>query len=84
MNYIGIFLNFQGHDKDVRSICWDVCGEYLVSVSQDSTRIWSLVMGGKCVHELHSGGRDFASCTFHPAYSQVVAVGTYQVLIAAL
>ncbi|KAK4439956.1 Transcriptional corepressor LEUNIG [Sesamum alatum] len=70
----------EGHAKDVRSICWDVCGTYLVSVSEDSARIWSLAMGGKCVHELQSGGNKFASCTFHPAYSQVVAVGSYQTI----
>ncbi|KAL0398576.1 UNVERIFIED_CONTAM: Transcriptional corepressor LEUNIG, partial [Sesamum radiatum] len=49
-------------------------GTYLVSVSEDSARIWSVASGGKCVHELQSGGNKFASCTFHPAYSQVVAV----------
>ncbi|XP_057764479.1 transcriptional corepressor LEUNIG_HOMOLOG-like [Salvia miltiorrhiza] len=69
---------FEGHEKDVCTVCWDICGEYLVSTSEDSTRIWSIVSGGKCIHELASCGRDFSSCTFHPAYSQVVAVGSYQ------
>ncbi|KAH6773689.1 hypothetical protein C2S52_003405 [Perilla frutescens var. hirtella] len=69
---------FEGHEEDVRALCWDVCGEYLVSTSQDSARIWSIQSGGKCIHELPSSGRDFASCTFHPAYSQVVAVGSYE------
>ncbi|KAL0353069.1 UNVERIFIED_CONTAM: Transcriptional corepressor LEUNIG [Sesamum angustifolium] len=73
-----IHHRFQGHAEDVRSICWDVCGTYLVSVSEDSARIWSVASGGKCVHQLQSGGNKFASCTFHPAYSQVVAVGSYQ------
>ncbi|XP_011096320.1 transcriptional corepressor LEUNIG-like [Sesamum indicum] len=73
-----IHHRFEGHAKDVRSLCWDVCGAYLVSVSEDSARIWSVASGGKCVHELKSGGNKFASCTFHPAYSQVVAVGSYQ------
>ncbi|KAI3456250.1 hypothetical protein Pfo_012913 [Paulownia fortunei] len=73
-----IQYRFEGHAKDILSICWDICGQYLVSVSEDSARIWSLVSGGKCVHELHSGGNKFASCTFHPAYAQVVAVGSYQ------
>ncbi|KAL8460458.1 hypothetical protein ACS0TY_032125 [Phlomoides rotata] len=69
---------FKGHEKEIRSMCWDVCGEYLVSTSKDSTRIWSLVTGGKCIHELHIGGVDFTSCTFHPGYTQVVAIGSYQ------
>ncbi|XP_047981706.1 transcriptional corepressor LEUNIG_HOMOLOG-like [Salvia hispanica] len=73
-----IRYRFEGHEKDVRTICWDVCGEYLVSTSQDSTRIWSIVSGGKCIHELPACGREFSSCTFHPAYSQVVAVGSYE------
>lgn len=69
---------------EVRTLCWDVCGEYLVSTSQDSARIWSIVAGGKCIQELLSSGRDFASCTFHPAYSQVVAVGSYEVLASLM
>lgn len=50
-----------------------------MSASQDSCRIWSIVSGGKCIHVLPSTAGDFASCTFHPAYSQVVAVGSYEV-----
>lgn len=71
---------FEGHEKDIRSLCWDVCGDYLVSASEDSTRIWSLLSAGKSIHHLNLAGTDFTSCTFHPAYSQVVAIGSYQVL----
>lgn len=35
--------------------------------------------GGKCIHELHSNGNKFQSCTFHPGYSQLLIIGGYQV-----
>ncbi|XP_070051673.1 transcriptional corepressor LEUNIG-like [Nicotiana tomentosiformis] len=56
---------FEGHVRDVRSICWDMSGNFLASVSEDSARIWC-VSGGKCLHELCSSGNKFQSCTFHP------------------
>ncbi|GMP72416.1 hypothetical protein CsSME_00030464 [Camellia sinensis var. sinensis] len=68
------------HVKEVRSICWDTSGKYIVSVSEDSARVWSVVSGGKSTHVLHSNGNKFESCTFHPAYSQVLVIGSYQTL----
>ncbi|THG15037.1 hypothetical protein TEA_004489 [Camellia sinensis var. sinensis] len=68
------------HVKEVRSICWDTSGKYIVSVSEDSARVWSVVSGGKSTHVLHSNGNKFESCTFHPAYSQVLVIGSYQSL----
>ncbi|KAK8682047.1 hypothetical protein V6N13_054444 [Hibiscus sabdariffa] len=68
----------KGHDEDVLSICWDPCGEYIASISENSARVWS-VLGGECLHELRSTGNKFQSCTFHPAYSQLLVIGGYQV-----
>lgn len=70
----------QGHTKEVHSVCWDVNGEYLASVSQDSVRVWSLA-SGECTHELGSSGNKFHSCVFHPNYSTLLVVGGYQVII---
>ncbi|XP_039004637.1 transcriptional corepressor LEUNIG_HOMOLOG-like [Hibiscus syriacus] len=69
----------KGHNKEVLSICWDPCGKYIASISEDSARVWS-VSGGECLHELRSTGNKFQSCTFHPAYSQFLVIGGYQCL----
>ncbi|GMI82353.1 LEUNIG_homolog, MUCILAGE-MODIFIED 1 [Hibiscus trionum] len=69
----------KGHNKEVLSICWDPCGKYIASISEDSARVWS-VSGGECLHELRSTGNKFQSCTFHPAYSQLLVIGGYQCL----
>ncbi|CAK9181830.1 unnamed protein product [Ilex paraguariensis] len=55
-------------------------GKYIASVSEDGARIWSIVSGAKCIYELPSNGNKFESCTFHPVYSQLLVVGSYQTL----
>ncbi|KAK8692630.1 hypothetical protein V6N13_076086 [Hibiscus sabdariffa] len=69
----------KGHNKEILSICWDPCGKYIASISEDSARVWSL-SSGECLHELRSTGNKFQSCTFHPAYSQLLVIGGYQCL----
>ncbi|KAE8656405.1 Detected protein of confused Function [Hibiscus syriacus] len=69
----------KGHDKDVLSICWDPCGKYIASISEDSARVWS-VSGGEWLHDLFSTGNKFQSCTFHPTYSQLLVIGGYQII----
>ncbi|KAK3010234.1 hypothetical protein RJ639_010806 [Escallonia herrerae] len=73
-------LQLKGHVKDVRSICWDTTGKYIAAVSEDSAQIWSTVSGGNCIHEFHSNGNKFESCTFHPGYSQMLVIGCYKAL----
>ncbi|KAL6197174.1 hypothetical protein ACLB2K_032786 [Fragaria x ananassa] len=73
------FSKGSGHVEDVLSICWDTSGKYLASVSEDSARIWS-ASSGKCIHELHSNGNKFQSCTFHPGYSLLLIIGCNQSL----
>ncbi|KAK9268153.1 hypothetical protein L1049_010595 [Liquidambar formosana] len=70
----------KGHVKEIHSIVWDTSGKYIASVSEDSARVWSAMSGGKCIHELHSNGNNFQSCTFHPGYSQFLVIGGYQSL----
>ncbi|KAG9446894.1 hypothetical protein H6P81_013022 [Aristolochia fimbriata] len=72
-------LTLQGHTKEVHSVCWDLNGEYLASVSQDSVRVWSIA-SGDCIHELSSSGNKFHSCVFHPTYPTLLVVGGYQSL----
>ncbi|KAL5711763.1 hypothetical protein ACHQM5_014006 [Ranunculus cassubicifolius] len=72
-------LALQGHTKEVHSVCWDVNGDYLASVSQDSVRVWSIA-SGECIHELNSNGNKFHSCVFHPSYSTLLVIGGYQSL----
>ncbi|CAN4084085.1 unnamed protein product [Withania somnifera] len=69
----------QGHIKDIRSICWDIGGNFLASVSEDSARIWS-VSEGTCLYELFSSGNKFQSCTFHPGYPLVLVIGSLEFL----
>uniref|UniRef100_A0A2P2MFR3 WD-repeat protein n=1 Tax=Rhizophora mucronata TaxID=61149 RepID=A0A2P2MFR3_RHIMU len=69
----------KGHSTEVHSICWDVNGEYLSSVSQESVKVWSLA-SGDCIHELSSSGNNFHSCVFHPSYSTLLVIGGYQSL----
>ncbi|KAL7196192.1 hypothetical protein ACSBR1_036243 [Camellia fascicularis] len=70
----------KGHDKEVRSICWDISGKYMAFVSEDSAQIWSIVSGGKCVHVFHSNGIKFESGAFHPGYSQLMVIGSYKAI----
>ncbi|XP_077229855.1 transcriptional corepressor LEUNIG_HOMOLOG-like isoform X2 [Tasmannia lanceolata] len=72
--------SLQGHTKEVHSVCWDASGDYLASVSQDSVRVWSILGGGECIHELSSNGNKFHSCVFHPSFSSLLVVGGYQSL----
>lgn len=72
-------LTLQGHPSEVHSLLWDTTGDYLVSVSLESVRVWSMT-SGECVHELNSSGNKFHSCVFHPGYSTLLVIGGYQSL----
>lgn len=77
----GNFLfDLKGHHSEVRSISWDVTGKYIASVGEESARFWSVVTGRQCIHEIHSKGNNFQSCTFHPGYPLLVVIGSYQSL----
>uniref|UniRef100_A0A803LQ00 Uncharacterized protein n=1 Tax=Chenopodium quinoa TaxID=63459 RepID=A0A803LQ00_CHEQI len=73
-------FDLKGHQCEVRSICWDVTGNYLASVSEESVRLWSIVSGGRCIYELLSKGHSFQSCTFHPGDPMLLIIGSYQFL----
>ncbi|KAK2984343.1 hypothetical protein RJ640_026967 [Escallonia rubra] len=66
--------SFQGHSGVVNYLCWDLNGDYLASVSEDSVKVWSLA-SGECIHELNSSGNQFHSCVFHPSYSALLVIG---------
>ncbi|KAG1335520.1 transcriptional corepressor LEUNIG [Cocos nucifera] len=74
--------SLEGHTKHVDSVCWDPTGQFVVSVSEDSVRVWSLGSGneGECVHELSCNGNKFHSCVFHPSYPSLLVIGCYQSL----
>ncbi|KAK4347738.1 hypothetical protein RND71_034077 [Anisodus tanguticus] len=69
----------QGHARDIRSFCWDMSGNYLASVSEDSARIWS-ISNEKCICELVSSDHMFQSCTFRPGYAMVLVIGSNELL----
>ncbi|KAL3522293.1 hypothetical protein ACH5RR_015127 [Cinchona calisaya] len=75
-----ITCQLKGHAKDIRSFCWDTSGKYIAAVSEDSARMWTINSSGRCIYELHHSGDQFESCTFHPGYSQLMVIGTYQTL----
>ncbi|KAA8550638.1 hypothetical protein F0562_002322 [Nyssa sinensis] len=66
--------SFQGHSEVVIYLCWDLSGDYLASVSEESVKVWSLA-SGECIHELSSNGNQFHSCVFHPSYSALLVIG---------
>ncbi|KAJ1282326.1 hypothetical protein BS78_03G043200 [Paspalum vaginatum] len=70
---------FENHTKNVDSLCWDPTGEYVVSVSEDTVKVWSL-NEKSCVNELNCSGRKFWSCAFHPTYPSLLIIGCYQSL----
>uniref|UniRef100_A0A5B7AH06 Putative STY-L protein n=1 Tax=Davidia involucrata TaxID=16924 RepID=A0A5B7AH06_DAVIN len=66
--------SFQGHSGVVNYLCWDLNGDYLASVSEESVKVWSLA-SGECIHELSSNGNQFHSCVFHPSYTALLVIG---------
>ncbi|KAK7388758.1 hypothetical protein VNO78_23585 [Psophocarpus tetragonolobus] len=88
-NFISIFdvetlgcrLKLQGHNNLVRSVCWDLSGKFLASLSDDMVRVWTVGSGGKgeCIHELNASGNKFNTCVFHPLYPLLV-IGCYETL----
>ncbi|PPD86465.1 hypothetical protein GOBAR_DD16596 [Gossypium barbadense] len=68
--------SLQGHTKLIHSVCWDLSGELLASVSEDSVRVWSFRSGseGECVHELSCNGNKFHSCVFHPTSPSLLSL----------
>ncbi|KAK4408217.1 Transcriptional corepressor LEUNIG [Sesamum angolense] len=65
---------FPGHSGVVNYLCWDLNGDLLASVSEDSIKVWSLA-SAECIHELNSNGNQFHSCVFHPSYSALLVIG---------
>ncbi|MCH92564.1 transcriptional corepressor LEUNIG-like, partial [Trifolium medium] len=68
----------RGHVKYICSLCWDVTGQTIASVSEDGLRVWSLSMGGQCLYHYPSKGKMFKSVIFHPRYRNVLVVGGFQ------
>lgn len=66
--------SFQAHSGVLNYLCWDLNGEYLASVSEESVKVWSLA-SGECIHELTSNENQFHSCVFHPSYSTLLVIG---------
>jgi len=74
------------HTKPVHSVCWDVSGDFLASVIEDSVQVGNLGMGsdGECVYELNCNGNNFHTCVFHPNYPSLMFIGCYQVIVSAV
>lgn len=72
---------FEGHTEHVDSLCWSPSGDYVVSTSEDTVKVWSVNTGNEnCVQELNSTGSKFHACAFHPKYPSLLIVGCYQSL----
>nr|KYP55670.1 Transcriptional corepressor LEUNIG [Cajanus cajan] len=71
---LGCRLKLQGHNNVIRSMCWDLSGKHLASLSDDLVRVWNVGSGGKgeCMHELNASGNKFSTCVFHPFYPLLV------------
>nr|XP_043623412.1 transcriptional corepressor LEUNIG-like [Erigeron canadensis] len=72
----------KSHTSNVQSICWDFSGELLISVSEDSLKIWRMDSGGKadCIRELSVSGKRFHCATFHPIHPSIVIIGCHKSL----
>ncbi|VAH58284.1 unnamed protein product [Triticum turgidum subsp. durum] len=71
---------FEGHTEHVDSLCWSPTGDYVVSTSEDTVKVWSVNSGNEnCVQELNSTGSKFHACAFHPKYPSLLIIGCYQV-----
>ncbi|CAM6102206.1 unnamed protein product [Calypogeia fissa] len=73
------------HTKPVNNLCWSASGDFLVSLTEDYVRVWSVgssnLEGGersKCMHELSCKEKVFQSCVFHPTYPSLLVIGCYQ------
>jgi WD40 repeat protein len=70
-----ILNKFEGHTKEIKSICWDGSGSFVASVSEDNARLWC-VSSGRCVHTLNVEDYFFESCIFHPLYQDVLVIAS--------
>ncbi|KAK4781248.1 hypothetical protein SAY87_017354 [Trapa incisa] len=72
----------QGHKSTIRTLCWDLTGDHLVSLSDDLVQVWAIgsSIKGELVHQLNSNGKKFHSCVFHPTQPSVLIIGSYQTL----
>ncbi|KAL2961971.1 hypothetical protein AAZX31_17G116300 [Glycine max] len=78
---LGCRLKLQGHNNLVRSVCWDLSGKFLASLSDDMVRVWNVASGGKgeCIHELKDCRNKFSTCVFHPFYPLLV-IGCHETI----
>ncbi|XP_027330121.1 transcriptional corepressor LEUNIG-like isoform X2 [Abrus precatorius] len=78
---LGCKLQLQGHNDPVKSVCWDLSGKYMASLSGDLVRVWTVGSGGKgeWLHELNASENKFNTCAFHPFYP-VLVIGCRETL----
>ncbi|KAE9601854.1 putative transcription factor WD40-like family [Lupinus albus] len=80
---LGCILKLQGHDNNVRSVCWESSGKHLASLSDDLVKVWTVGSGskGECIHELNAtSANKFITCVFHPFYPLLV-IGCHETLL---
>ncbi|XP_076883322.1 transcriptional corepressor LEUNIG-like [Bidens hawaiensis] len=76
----------EGHNMDVKSVCWDPTGAPLASVSRDRARVWDLAHNKKTSYyellsgEMPTGSRPFEACIFHPTHPQLLIIGSVVVI----
>ncbi|RDX96268.1 Transcriptional corepressor LEUNIG, partial [Mucuna pruriens] len=70
-----------GHNNLIHSVCWDLSGKYLASLSDDLVRVWAVGSGGKeeCIRELNTRENKFNTCVFHPFHPMLI-IGCHQTL----
>ncbi|CAL5213327.1 unnamed protein product [Lathyrus oleraceus] len=70
-----VINRLEGHVNDIESLCWDVSGRMIASVSEDSVRVWSLFKTGPCIYLYSLNKGRFNSIIFHPRYNDVLVIG---------
>ncbi|KAI5417762.1 hypothetical protein KIW84_042395 [Lathyrus oleraceus] len=71
----------EGQVKDIKSMCWDVTGQMIASVSEDEARVWS-AGDGQCIGSYPSKERKFQSVIFHPRYHKALVIGGHKCLLS--
>jgi len=71
-----------GHDKAVRSLCWSVDGERLVSGSDDGTiRVWDVESGDTVLGPINTEHRSVYAVMYSPDTTKIATGGRDQIAV---
>eukprot|EP00033_Pygsuia_biforma_P005527 GCRY01006103.1.p1 GENE.GCRY01006103.1~~GCRY01006103.1.p1 ORF type:complete len:756 (-),score=75.48 GCRY01006103.1:440-2707(-) len=75
-----VICELKGHERWISGLCWSGDGNKLVSVSEDSVRVWDIEHSKELKMKVCPRGDKIQSVCFHPYLQNKVVLGGYQVL----